>query len=267
MDSPQPTSRSARFKRTGITIAATTALLVIVIFAAINRSANSTSKNTFAWLNPAQFGPQVRPGRIKLVYYKVLSFTATLWQRFRKPKTQIHIASKMLALRGVSPDQLGMGTPASTNENGMQAWILSPAALDSLSERLRKMDGVEILGSPAVLTVDGMRAQVQIGKSYMISPPPAVFVPIGMVVDVNPKVSAHEFRLTVQALHTQTAQTAERGESIVIRTNLSAACSVNVPNTGGLVITGPPTRDPNKTNYWFILSPTAVDPAGNAIKL
>jgi hypothetical protein len=52
-----------------------------------------------------------------------------------------------------------------------------------------------------------------------------------------------------------------------IRTNLCVACRVTLPNAGGLLIKGADSRAENAINYWLLLCPTAIDAAGNAIKL
>ena len=51
-----------------------------------------------------------------------------------------------------------------------------------------------------------------------------------------------------------------------VRTNLSMACSVSIPNGGALIFDGGKTAT-SATNRWLIISPVAVDSKGNPLKL
>src|SRR6266481_9460319 len=115
MDSPQlpePFSQSKRL-RTGIIIVAL-ALLAVVIFGLTKSSKNPPPEPPLVWLDQTQFVRQMQPGRLKRLYYKVVSLTAPVWQRFRRPKTHIQIAAKILAAQGVTTGQFGIGTAITT---------------------------------------------------------------------------------------------------------------------------------------------------------
>jgi hypothetical protein len=260
MDLPQPAERFSvsKWRRVRIVVVL---LVVLVSFgvSSLIRSRNVAPEPTFAWLQPAQFARQMRPGRLKLLYYKALNFTAPVWQRFRSPKTSVVIDSKIFAVHGATIGQLALGTATGTNESGVQAWVLSASELRDLRQHIQTLKGADLVSAPRVTLADGTSASVTFGQSY---PPPMGFV--GLAVNVTPKIAAHQFQLAMSAAYSELNQGTGTNP---IQTNLCAACRVRVPNAGGLLITGPEITESGRTNYWLILSPTAVDGAGNPIKL
>ena len=155
--------------------------------------------------------------------------------------------------------QFGVGAASWTNEAGTRAWILSHSELDELRQRLKTLNGVDLVNAPGVTVADGTSASVSVGQTH-----PPTFAFVGITVDVTPKIASHHFQLAMSAVCTELNQSTATSP---IRTNLSAACRVSLPNAGGILIKGPDTRDKNATNYWLILSPTAIDAYGKPIKL
>src|SRR5256885_11042258 len=99
MDSPPPAPELSRSNRVRVRmIISALALLAVVIFEITKPSKTASPEPPFVWVDPARFARQMRPGKLKLLYYRGLNLTAPLWQRFRTPKTQIQIASKLLAV-------------------------------------------------------------------------------------------------------------------------------------------------------------------------
>jgi hypothetical protein len=260
MDSTWAEQKPSRSKVIRIEIIiAVIALSVVCIFKITQSPQNAAPQATLVWLDPAEFAPKMRPGRLKMLYYKALNFTAPVWQRFRHPKTHILIASKVLAARGVTTTQLGVGAAIGTNDAGAHAWILSSSAMEDMRHRLKTLDGIDLVNAPTITVGDGTRASVLVGQS---TPQTPTFV--GMRVDVIPKIAAHQFQLAMSALYSEPNPGIEAGS---VRTNLLVACRVMVPNGGGILITGPDPKDSNGTNYWLILSPTAIDGFGKPIRL
>ncbi len=258
MDSPPPASGSTPIKgiRIWVIIAAGCLLLLMVALVA---SYKTTPKTNFVWLDQRQFASQMQPGLLKILYYKFVHLTAPVWQHFRRPKTQIHIASKFLAVHGLSAGELGIGTAMATNESGAQVWIFSPSELGDLRRRLKTANGIEVMNSPSVITVGGQPASLAAGHAH-----PKTSAWIGVTLNVDPKVVSHQFQLALSANYTESSDDTATAS---IRTNLSAACRVWLPNAGGVMVAGPESRDLNRTNYWLILSAIAIDGAGNPIKL
>jgi len=258
MDSPSSAATSKATKGIRIWFAIAAACLMAVIVVAIISSNHAPPEPNFVWLDQSQFARRMQPGRLKRLYYKVVNFTAPVWQHFRRPKTHILIGSKILAVHGVTTGELAIGAAIASNETGAQVWLLSPSELDDLRQRLKTENGIDVANALSVMTADGEPATVFLGYTQ-----PQTFASIGVVLDVSPKIASHQFQLAMNAVYTQ-----ENDNSTApIRTNLSAACRVRLPNAGGVLISSPVSKDPNGTNYWLILAATAIDGFGKPIKL
>jgi hypothetical protein len=259
MDTAQGAQNSSQSKplRTGIIIVAL-ALLAVVIVAIIS-SNKPAPVPSFVWLDPTQFARQMQPGRLKRLYYKIVNFTAPVWQHFRRPKTNILIDSKILAVHGLSTGDLAIGAAMATNQTGIQIWILSPSELDDLRQRLKTANGIDVVNAPRILTVaDGTPASIFVGNAL-----PPTLASVGVTIAVSPKIASHQVQLAMNALYTEQNDS----PTIPIRTNLSAACRIRLPNAGGVLISSPESKDLNRTNYWLILDSTAIDRYGKPIKL
>jgi hypothetical protein len=258
MDSPLPDSGSSPTKRSRIWFIIAASCLIVVMVAVV-ASYKTEPKTNFVWLDQRQFARQMQPGRLKRLYYKFVHLTAPVWQHFRQPKTQIHIASKFLAVHGVTTSELSIGTAIATNESGAQVWIFSPSELEDFRQRLKTANGIEVMNAPSVVTVGGQPASLAAGHAH-----PKTSAWIGVTLNVEPKVVSHQFQLADSANYTESR---EDTATPSVRTNLSAACRVWLPNAGGMMIAAPESRDLNGTNYWLILSTKAIDGSGNPIKL
>jgi len=93
--------------------------------------------------------------------------------------------------------------------------------------------------------------------------PPAAGSPFfdGFIVDVLAKRSQGSFKLLAGATVTE----AEANGSAGVRTNLSLACKVVIPNGGALVVDG--GGHGSGTNHWLVIAPVALDARGNPIQL
>ena len=256
MDSPPP---APGFHRRGKLICIIIAFVCLAAaITALVTSNHAAPEPTFVWLDQAQFARQMQPGRLKRLYYKVVNFTAPVWQHFRPPKTQILITSKILSVHGVTTGQLGIGAAVATNETGAQIWLLLPAELDNLRQRLKTENGLHVVNAPSVMTADGQPASIFVGETL-----PKTLVSIGIAMDVNPKIVDHQFQLAMNAVYTEEND----NPTIPVRTNFSTACRVKLQNAGGVLITAPDSKSMFGTNYWLILDSTAIDGFGKPIKL
>jgi hypothetical protein len=257
MDSPQPPSGSNPKKRTRIWLIFAAACLVVAIVVTFLVSSRPAPEPNFVWLEQSYFARQMQPGRLKRLYYKVVSLTAPVWQRFRRPKRHIQTEAKILAARGVTTGQFGIGTAIATNDSGTQVWILSAAELNDLRQRL-STNRFEMVLAPSITTEDRGGGGISFGKAL---PQTSAWVGISMVV--SPKIISHELQLEINAFYTEPNDS----PTIPIRTNLSAAFRAKLSNAGGALISSPVSRDLNGTNYWLILESTAVDSSDKPIKL
>jgi len=255
VDSLKPVQGASQPKSIRIGIAVSVfVLLGVLIFAIAIGSKSASPEATLVWLEPIQFAGQMQTNRFARVYYKALNFAAPVLRHFQRPKTQILIASKFLAAHDVSMSQLGIGASNGTNQTGVQAWILSPVELEQIEKQMKRMKGLEVVNAPRITLTDGTTASVCCGQT---DPKSLQF--IGVTVDVAPRIASHQFVVPMSAIYTEL--------NGAIQTNLYAACRVVVPNAGGILISSPESKDTNGTNYWIILSPTAIDASGKMIRL
>jgi hypothetical protein len=260
MDSatPAPVSHRPKRLRVWVFIAAACLVAVIVAIIASNSPNNTAPEPNFVWLDQSQFARPMQPGRLKRLYYKVVNITAPVWKHFTQPKTTILIDSKILAVHGLSRGDAGIRAAMATNQTGAQIWMLSPSELDDLRKRLKTAHGIDVVNAPRIMDSDGMPASIFVGQAL-----PRTSASVGVTIDVIPKIAAHHLQLAINGLYTEPND----NPTIPIRTNLSAAFRVILSNAGGLLISSPLSRDLNGTNYWLILSATAIDGSGKPIKL
>jgi len=153
-------------------------------------------------------------------------------------------------------------TQCRTNADGTRAWILLPQEFVDFKNRLKKMPGTEVENTMRVTTYDGGQAQISTGSTAT----GARRGFIGLPVNVLPKIRRGSFNLIVGAASTEDVPAAVSNGSGV-RTNVDFACSVLIPNGGGLVVDGGKTGEASTTNHWLVISAVAVDAKGNPIKL
>jgi hypothetical protein len=223
------------------------------------RTRKTAPEQTLLWLNPSQYTSATSPGPVTRLKYKVMNLTSPLWQRFRRAKKQVLVEAQFEAIPAGVGEPPGLGPPFATNSDGTLAWILSPSNLTNFQSFLHETPLVGHLGRPRIQTIDGMQAGVFMGNA-------APNVGRGGVgVDVTATIVSPAIRLLVKAQATEPAESGP-GSPVPLKTNLTVACRVLVPNGGALALrTGNP-KDSSGTNHWLIISPTAMDARGKPIQ-
>ena len=250
-----------RNRRTAIklgVIGSAVLLLAIIFF-----SSNSTPPGEkLVWLTPGELARINQGGPLGRIKDKLMQWTAPLWKSYWNRQPQILIDSSLLKLSAASADQTGLGAAVATNSDGMRAWILSPAELSTLQQRLKAISDASFLARPRAQTAAGTRARTFFGNTVLVA---GKNVPIGLTLDVAPKVRSGSIQLLVGFTSTESAPS-PLANAAALSTNLAVACRVLLPNSGGLVVAGGNAGDPRGTNYWLIIRPTAVDARGNPTK-
>jgi len=234
-------------------------LLVITLFFTLT----SRPIPAVAWLTQAEMARRTQPGPLTRLKDKVISLTAPLWRRYWNTQPQILIDSRLLTLSAAAADRTGLGAPVSTNTDDMRAWILSSAELSSFLQRLMTTPEASLIGGPRAHTAAGSSALTFLGDTILVA---GKNVPVGLTLEVSPKVRSGSIQLLLAFTSSESVASPE-ANAVALRTNLAVACRVVLPNSGGLVVNGGHTGDLRGTNYWLILSPTAVDARGQPIKL
>ena len=221
------------------------------------------SMSEVVWLSPAQLAKNARPGPITQLKYRLLRLSAPLWGRFRPSRRQILLSSSFMRLPVSAEDGSRLPAAMSTNSDGTRVWIVSPIDLKALQARLIPAGGIAPPSGPRISTGEGVRAQLFSGGV------PPIGTNAGspsLSIDVLPRITGSFIRLTVGITSTEFLPAPENAVRDV-RTNISAACRLLVPNGGGLVLATVHTNDLFPAGYWVILTPTAVDSRGNLLKL
>jgi len=216
------------------------------------------------WLRPDELARIENGGPLARIRDKLMQWTAPLWKSYWSSQPQILIDSSLLTFSAAETDQTGLGAPVATNRDGMRAWILSSAELSAFRQRLNSIPDASLLNRPRAQTAAGASAQTFVGSTARLA---GKNVPIGLTLDLAPKVRSGSLELLLGVTSTEMIVSPSANATQVLSTNVALACRVLLPNSGGLVVASCNARHSYGTNYWLILSPTAVDARGNPIKL
>jgi hypothetical protein len=255
-----PIPKSYRRGRRRFTLALLGVLLLVIVLFLLLASKPVTP---FAWLTQAEMARLTQAGPLTRLKDKVMILTAPLWRRYWNRRPQILIDSRLLTLSTAAAEQTGLGAPVATNSDGMRAWILSPAELSSFLQRLKTTPDASLLSRPRAQTAAGTSARTFFGNTVLLA---GNNVPVGLTLELSPEVRSGSIQVLLGVRSTESVGSTATNAA-ALSTNLAVACRVLLPNSGGLVVAGGNSRDLRGTNYWLILSPTAVDARGQPIKL
>lgn len=215
------------------------------------------------WIKPSEWAHYITPGpftRLKDTALRLLP--ASFWRWYMSQREQISIDSRLLTLTTESARRTEPASQCWTNAQGMRAWILSAEDLASLRQQLKNPPGATTANAMRLTTYDGGRGQMSVGSSAPA--PNSVF--IGLTIDLLPRVAGSSFNVLVGAISTDAASTPD-GTTTVARTNFAATCQAFLPNGGCLVLDVGKGKDSSLTSCWLVISPQAIDRAGNSKKL
>ncbi len=216
------------------------------------------------WLTPKEREQLIRPKPLTRFKWQLISLAPPqVWRYYRSKQPAVGIASHLLTLPPNAVELAALPTAVSTNQDGARAWILSPSDFKTFWQRIGLIPGATIAGSPSVQTSGDSQAQVSMINNISIA---GKLVPVGLTVDLAPKIVGDSVRLVVAATSTSPFDSAENNTPTAIRTNLSLVCQAWLTNKSGLIMDGGSARDAKGNSYWFILSPTIIDANGNPRK-
>ena len=234
-------------------------LLGIVLFFMLHVSPD----RTLVWLTPAEFRQTTRPGIFTRIKYDIINLTGPFLRGFFRYRPQINIDSSLMAVSAAASEATDLGNPTATNTAGLRAWVLSPNDLQRFQRGLKTNPDAAVVSRPRISTANGIQAQLSVGQS---APAGGKSIPVGLTIEIMPKVANGSLKLLVRFVSTEKAAS-PRGDSAFIRTNLAVSCQALLPNGGALVVDGGSATPASGTNYWLIVSPTAIDARGQPIKL
>jgi hypothetical protein len=254
---PESKNRPATVVKVGLGL-----VVALALFAAFPPWLRPAAGKDLVWLSASEFGRITRPGPFTRVKYRLLRLAGPLLQRFMDNKPRVNIDSRFLCLSPVESDQLGLDAPAGTNADGGRAWILSSTQLESVRRHLKSLPEGTTLVGPRITTMDGSQAQVFAGES---TPVMGSLVSTGVTLELTPQVSSRAIDLLIGITSTE-AVASTASNAAAVRTNLALSCRVLFPNAGGLLVAGPSGPIHAGTDYWCLVSATAVDAQGKLLK-
>jgi hypothetical protein len=217
-----------------------------------------------AWINTSELAAHFRPRLFTRLKFKILRLPGPFWQMYMKGRTQILIDARLVAVgpNAFAPPELPAGSY--TNEQSVRGWVLSREEFQRLDQQLKTLPGYSVIRGFRLTTMDGGQAQLSDGAPPSLTGQQPAFV--GLRIDLLPTVSNHCFELHVGATATETVGALDGSLPGVI-TNLNAGCVARVTNGAGLILQSPPRGDLLGTNYWLLISPTAIDARGQPKEL
>ena len=258
----RPSTSRKRPRRTALKlgIIASGVLLLAITFLCFHPT---PTDGKVVWLTADELARLKQGGPLARIKDKLMQWTAPLWNSYWNRQPQILIDSRLFTLSAAAADQTGLGAPVATNSDGMHAWILSPAELSSLLQRLKTTPDASLLSRPRAQTAPGTSARTFFGNTVLVA---GKNVPVGLTLEASPKVHSGSIQLLLDVTSTESVAS-PAANAAALSTNLAVTCRVLLPNSGGLVVANDNESHAHGTNYWLILSPTAVDARGQPIKL
>jgi hypothetical protein len=219
------------------------------------------------WLTPNQFSIATRPGPLHRFKVLLVSMAGPFRRFYRPNHANILIASHLVSLSADWEGSESLGAPTATNTDGTRAWILTENELGAFRNLLQTAPGYNLMVSPRVVTADGTTAGVSVTDTISIPSPDGSIrrVPVGLTMDLSPKLVSHAIRLVVGLLSTSKGPITNG--AITIKTNGVVNSRVRLPNGGALILNVGETRPGASTNFWIIVSPTATDSKGQRVNL
>jgi len=254
-----PCPAPGRNRRAVLWLASVTLLLVVLGWFFALRP---FSGNGLVWLTPAQFARATQAGPLTKFKLKVATLVGPLGLLNWRYRPNILTRSTLMTLTTDAVQRAGLPSASSaTNADGTRIWLLSAAELKILQQRLKIIPSASILNSASIVMLSGQQGQVSSGQSL---PPGATSDLVGLRIDLAPKFVSGSIKVMLGAASTEKWQPLASSPAVV-RTNLSVACRAIVPNAGALLVDTGESPASSGTNYWLIVSPTAVDSRGNPL--
>jgi hypothetical protein len=249
-DRPKPRRRVA-------IIPAMALLAVLLATGLLWRSFSYRLEPAFQWLTPAEFSHATRLTPFTGIAYKLMNLVPALGRGYLNRRPHLSISARLYALTQRPEMQIGLPAASSTNTYGERAWLLSPVKLKALQEKATTNLSIRLVTQAGIQTADRMHCTVMTGISTSN--------PNGLTLDALPRVGPGWVRLLAAADSIEN----RRGSSpfsAMLHTNLAVAFRVRIPNQGGLLLAAPTDKSGSETNYWILISGTAVDSTGVPIK-
>jgi hypothetical protein len=194
------------------------------------------------WLPQSASTPTAPPGKLAQFKAKLKHIAAPVLRPFRRKPSQIQVNWSLMRRAPDALELTGLGTPIGTNVDGLRAWVLERAQLQTITSKLDTRMGED--ASHSVTIFDGTQLNTGVGASSFKN---GVNDSIRLQVNFAPKAVSGSVQLIVGV-------TWNRGAITPSNSNL-IACRALIPNGCALVIDCPQAKAAAGKNYWFSFSP------------
>jgi hypothetical protein len=252
---PKPSRR--RIFGLCIVIAALLAITLTLIFAFL-----TAAQPRFAFLTQDQFFQAKKPGPFTRLKIKLLNLAGPVLRPFRKKSSGILVSSSILTRPVDAPMPGQLGAPFTTNDTGMEAWILSPGETASVLPELKRKSYSSSVSNVRIQTSSGIPASLHTGTSVQLASGRWIF--LGNILDLTAITTASSVNLVFDASSTDPDNTT--GNQLAVKTNFYVACRALIPNSGSILINCGHTDPTNNANYWLLLTPQLLDASGKPIR-
>ena len=253
-------SNSGRARHRGVLLAAGAVLLLVLGFG-IFLALRPAPADRLVWMTPPQFARASNPGPFARLKYQIRNLLGPALKYLRPLRPNIITRVNLIGLNNEAAQLASPQKPPwATNAEGFRVWELSEAEFKKAKQLLKTM------GKP---TTESTMVAASGGRAHMAlfdTPPPgASYGPVGLNCDVTTRYANGVVKILLGLTWTE-KPSATAGASNNSQTNLALAFRASIANAGALLIQRRTSGNPGGTNYWFLVSTTAVDARGNPLR-
>jgi hypothetical protein len=230
--------------------------VILLVCLACFLSLITAPRKPVIWLDAAKVTGTDQPGVVLKIKQKLSAWTAPMRERFRKKPPQLLIGAEIFSL---PPEAISETDSVETNAAGIGVRILSPSELKAPNSAYRKGKGVTTM---RISNLAGARAIITSGGAPAYGTNKATPT---CTLDIKSKIAGGKISLTVGVIISEFVPVPGKTTQD-IRTNIFTAFRCAVQSDGGILLLSTKTNTEG-TSYKLLISPSAVDPAGNPIKL
>jgi hypothetical protein len=257
---PPPPRAASRGRRWLLLGAA--AIGILLLIGVVWLSFSSPPSQSIALISPAEAARATAPRPFAQLRYKIRQFIYPVWRHFQRRLQSVSINTTFLALPPLSLEQTGLGPPATTNADGLRAWILTLADLDTVKERFKVMHGYEVLSSPSAYAANGYPVYMGVGHATRIG---TNSITGNIYLNIIPTVRPGSLSLVITASDADYPHLNSSNPQPGI-TNFLAAFKATLPPQGAVILYDEVHTNAGGKLHWLLLTATSLDAQGKPIR-
>jgi hypothetical protein len=242
----KPSRKASRF----VLVAAVVVLLGALSYYLLPK--NTPARENLVWMTPHGVAQALQPGKLDTLRFeldalafRLLRGSASALNWYSRGKKQVAIESRLFGFPATAAQPKGLPQTCFTNVDGTRGWILTGKEWTHLAPELQGAAGTSAVSVVRLATLAGRQCSLSSGT---------------LKLDSRSRIVGRCFDLLFCA-------TSTTGSGATSQTNFAIAGRVKLPNGGALVANRPGSPLAAGTNYWYVLTPQAIDAAGNSTNL